>query len=70
MIKLIQHDIKNAMISTTTIVAPTGVPASIDVKIPSVAHTTEITAEQMVTDLKLLNILIADMAGNITIAVI
>jgi len=51
--------------STTTIVAPAGVDARIEIKIPMVAHITEITAEQIITFLKLLNTLIADIAGNI-----
>ena len=45
-------------------VEPTGVPARIEISIPKNAQTTEITAEQIVTDLKLLNILIADRAGK------
>lgn len=49
-------------------VDPTGVPASIDTKIPTQAHTTEIPTEQIVTLRKLRNIRIADNAGNITSA--
>ena len=51
--------------STITMVAPTGVEARIEMKIPKVAHTTEITAEQRITLLKLRNTLMADSAGNI-----
>ena len=59
-------NIKNTKISTATIVEPTGVPANIDMSIPIVEQTTESTAAQIVTDLKLLKILIADIEGNIT----
>ena len=59
---------RNAAISTTTIVAPTGVLNKIDAIIPKNAQTTEIQAEQSVTDLKLLNTRIADNAGKITSA--
>ena len=57
---------KNATISTATIVEPTGVPSSTEIIIPKNAQTTEKTAEQIVTDLKLLKILIAESAGKIT----
>ena len=50
--------------STITMVAPTGVDARMEMKIPRVAHTTEMTAEQMMTLLKLRNTLIADNAGK------
>ena len=59
-------NIINPVMSTATIVEPTGVPARIEISIPRTAHTTEIIIEHIVTDLKLLNILIADKAGNIT----
>lgn len=49
-----------------TIVEPTGVPAKMAIRIPKTAQTTEIIAEQIVTDLKLLNILIAEIDGKIT----
>ena len=62
------EQIANAAMSVITIVDPTGVSHIMDRTIPKSAHTTEITAEQMVTDLKLLNILIADNAGKITSA--
>ena len=52
----------------TTIVDPTGVPARIDMRIPSVAQMTDTTAEQIVTVLKLLNTRIADNAGKMTSA--
>ena len=57
-----------AAMSVTTIVEPTGVPRRMDRMIPKKAQHTEMTAEQIVTDLKLLNILIAESAGNITSA--
>ena len=44
--------IKNVTISAKTIVGPTGVPAIIEAMMPMAVHTTEIMAEQMVTDLK------------------
>ena len=47
-------------------VAPTGVPARIEMRIPAKAHITEIIAANIVTDLKVLNILIAERAGKIT----
>ena len=53
-------------IFTQTIVAPTGVPETIETKIPIKAQTTEKTAEQIVTELKLLKILIAERDGKIT----
>ncbi len=49
-------------------VEPTGVPARMDIRIPSSEQNTDKTAEQTVTDLKLLNTLIADSAGKITSA--
>ncbi len=55
-------------ISATTIVEPTGVPYTMDIKIPRTAHTTDILAEQITTDLKFLNTRIADNAGKITSA--
>ena len=60
--------IPKATISAITIVAPTGVFARIEIKIPSAAQHTERNAEQIVTDLKLLNTRIADRAGKITSA--
>ena len=56
----------NAAISVMTIVDPVGVPQRIERIIPVKAQKTEITAEQIVTDLKLLKILIAERAGKIT----
>ena len=44
---------------------PTGVPARIDITIPAIAHITDIITEQTVTLKNVLNILIADNAGNI-----
>ena len=51
-----------------TIVDPTGVPARIDTNIPISAQTTDSTTEQTVTERKLLNSRIADIAGKITSA--
>ena len=56
----------NIAMSTATIVEPTGVSATIDASNPITAQTTEIHAEQIVTDLKFLNTRIADNAGNTT----
>ena len=47
-------------------VEPTGVPASMDTRIPKKAHMTERTAAQIVTVLKLRSRRIADSAGKIT----
>ena len=54
------------IISTTIIVAPTGVPAKIEAIMPVNEQATEIILEQIITPLKLLNKRIADNAGNIT----
>ncbi len=43
---------KNTIISAATMVAPTGVETRIEIKIPTSAQLTEITAEQMTTCLK------------------
>lgn len=51
---------------TATIVEPTGVPARIEIKSPETEQTTDITEEQIVTVLKLLNNRIALNAGKIT----
>lgn len=56
------------IISMATIVEPTGVLIRIEIIIPSAAHKTENTAEQIITDLKFLNTLIAESAGKITSA--
>ena len=58
----------NITMFTATIVEPTGVLASIEMIMPTAAHITDITAEHIVTELKLLNILMAERAGNITSA--
>lgn len=50
--------------SAATIVEPTGVPASMDISMPINVQMTDKTAEHAVTDLKLLNIRIAERAGN------
>lgn len=55
----------NTPASVATIVAPTGVPARIEIIIPLKAHTTEMIAEQIVTVLKLLNSLMDESAGKI-----
>ena len=60
------QQITNTPTSTATMVEPTGVPERIDMIIPKNAHITERTAEQIVTALKFLNILMDDKAGNIT----
>ena len=52
--------------SAATIVLPTGVPARIAIKSPAIAHPTEMIAEQIVTEKKLLKSLIAEIAGKIT----
>lgn len=49
----------------TTIVAPTGVLATIEATMPRAAQTMAITTEQKVTDVKLLNSCIAAKAGKI-----
>ena len=46
-------------------VEPTGVPANMDTNMPKVEQIMENITEQIITDLKLLNIRIADRAGNI-----
>ena len=58
----------NAAISVTTIVDPTGVPIKMESTIPKTAQTTEITAEQIVTERKLLKMRIAESAGKMTSA--
>lgn len=58
--------IKNADKSAATIVLPTGVPAIIAISKPETEQITEITAEQIVTERKLLKIRIAERAGKIT----
>ena len=45
-------------------VEPTGVPATMEIRIPSRAQNTDSKAEQIVTDRKLLKIRMADMAGK------
>ena len=59
-------NIKNAVRSAATIVLPTGVPARMEIKRPATEQTTETTAEQRVTERKLLNTRIAERAGKIT----
>ena len=56
---------KNAAMSAVTIVEPTGVEKRMDAISPEPAHTTEMTAEQIITPLKLLKSLIAERAGKI-----
>ena len=48
-----------------TMVAPVGVPHTYEPKIPTKKHSMDITAEETITDLKLLKTLIEDSAGNI-----
>ena len=57
---------RKAARSVATIVLPTGVPARTEIKRPVTEHTTETTAEQMVTLRKLLKTRIAERAGKIT----
>ena len=55
---------KKITMFATTIVAPTGVEKSIEAIIPTNAAATEITAEQIITPLKLFCTCIAERAGN------
>ena len=57
---------KKAATFAATMVDPTGVPARIDTNIPISAQTTDSTTEQTVTEQKLLNSRMADIAGKIT----
>ena len=52
-------------IFAATIVEPTGVLYKTETRIPETAHITEITAELIITDKKLLKSLIAERAGKI-----
>ena len=56
---------KNAAISATTIVDPTGVETKIETNIPITAQITDKDAEKITTPLKFLIILIAESAGKI-----
>jgi len=56
---------KNPAISTATMVDPTGVPRSIETRIPKTVHSIEKTTAHIVTALKLLNTRIAESAGKI-----
>lgn len=49
---------------------PTGVPANMAIRIPIAVQNTENITEQITTALKLLNIRMADKAGNIISAVV
>ena len=60
-----RENIRNAPRSAVTIVAPTGVEQRIERIMPVPAHITDITAEHIVTLLKLLKTRIADSAGKI-----
>ena len=51
--------------SAATIVDPTGVPKIIEINIPIIAQVIETIDEQITTDLKFLNMRIADKAGKI-----
>ena len=46
--------------------APTGEPASIEIRSPTLVHTTEKIADDTVTDKKLLNTHMEASAGNTT----
>ena len=59
------QNIINTTISAVTIVAPTGVENRMDNIIPVPAQITDMTAEQMITLLKLWNTRIAESAGKI-----
>lgn len=52
--------------STATMVEPTGVPARMEIRMPSVAQQTERTAAQIVTARKFLQTRMADSAGKTT----
>ena len=54
----------NANMSTATIIEPAGAEKRIETIIPSAAQTTETTAEQIMTDLKLLKIRMEERAGK------
>ena len=56
----------NAAISTATIVEPTGVLPRMEIRMPRSEQQIDNIAEQIVTDLKLLNTLIAESAGKMT----
>ena len=62
--QIIKNTIK-ATISTATIVQPTGVAVIIEIAIPVIEHIPDNIAEHIVTNLNVLNILIADKAGKI-----
>ena len=64
-IKPIAKKTMKAMMSAKTMVGPTGVPAIMEAKIPTAVQTTDKIAEQIVTDLNDLKILIALSAGKI-----
>lgn len=57
--------IPNTTMFTATMVAPTGVAAKMEIKIPTTAQNTAITAEDKITDKKLLKILMEETAGKI-----
>ena len=65
-IKPIALKAKKPVISTATIVAPTGIPAIIESRIPRIAQMNDTMTEHIVTALKFLNTRIADNAGNMT----
>lgn len=54
----------NIKILTTTTVAPTGVEITMDILIPTKAAVIAITADDMITFLKLSNSLMDERAGN------
>lgn len=61
----IMQKTKKTHIFAVTIVAPTGVPHRSDIKNPVPAQNTAVTAEQIITLLKLRNIRMAVIDGNI-----
>jgi hypothetical protein len=59
---------KKASISHTTIVGPTGVENIIADRIPTIAHTTEITVDVITTRLNVRHTFIDESAGKMTSA--
>lgn len=63
-----QQKIAKTAIFAATTVGPTGVESSTEAIIPVAAHTTDTAAEDIITDLKVLNTLIDESAGKMTSA--
>ena len=66
--KPIREKIANTAISATTMVEPTGVPATAATRMPATAQSTEMQAAQIDTVRKLLKTRMADSAGKTTSA--